>query len=128
MKNLLLLLLIFVFIACNKDNEVEEPLNEVEEPLVVSKVEYRISTSINGAMVKYINSQGVEDIDIMNDSITWVYTFNWEKDLDSVGFKLKDYLNWATYKIIVNTDTVVNYTGPIPDGGYAGWYPIYYKF
>ncbi len=121
MKNLLLLLLIIVFFGCNKDNEDEEPL-------VISKVEYRINTSINGAIVKYINSQGIEETDLMNDSSTWVYTFDWEKDLDSVGFKLKDYLNWATYKIIVNTDTVVNYTGPIPDGGYAGWYPIHYKF
>lgn len=121
MKNLLLFLFIFVFIACGKDSEEEEPLT-------VSKVEYRVSTSINGAMVKYMNSQGDEVNAIMNDSTFWEYSFNWEKDLDSVGFKLKDYLNWATYQIVIDTDTVINYTGPIPEGGYAGWYSIYYKF
>lgn len=121
MKNLLLLLFIIGCFACSKDNEDEEPQ-------AASKVEYRINTSINGAIVKYINAQGIEENDLMNDSTTWVYTFDWENDLDSVGFKLKDYLNWATYKIIVNTDTVVNYTGPIPEGGAGGWYPIFYKF
>jgi hypothetical protein len=119
MKKLLFLLLI-VFISCNKDNE--------DEPLVISRIEYRIDVSIEGAPVKFINSQGLEELAIMNDSTTWVYTFDWEKDLDSIGFKLKDYTNWTTYKIIVNTDTVVNYTGPVPDGDNAGWYPIYYKF
>ena len=49
-------------------------------------------------------------------------------EMDSVGFKLKDYITWTTYKIVINTDTVVNYTGPVPEGGYAGWYDIYYKF
>ncbi|MCD4732356.1 MAG: hypothetical protein K8R74_17250 [Bacteroidales bacterium] len=119
MKNLLLLLLI-VCVACNKDNE--------DEPLVISRIEYRIDSSIEGAMVKYINSNGTEEMDFLNDSTTWVYTFNWEKDLDSVGFKLKDYITWTSYRIIVNEDTVINYTGPVPEGGYAGWYPIYYKF
>ena len=82
----------------------------------------------------YLNEIGkqanvfIQEMDIMNANTTWVYTFNWEKDLDSVGFKLKDYVNWTTYKIIVNTDTVVNYTGPVPDGGDGGWYSIYYKF
>ena len=120
MKKLLMLLLI-VFIACNKDNKDDEPL-------VISRIEYRIDTSIEGAMVKYINSKGIEEMDFLCDSSTWVYTFDWEKDLDSVGFKLKDYITWTSYRIIVNEDTVVNYTGPVPEGGYAGWYPIYYKF
>lgn len=120
MKKLLFLLLIVFVLACNKDEE--------EEPLVISKIEYRIDSSIDGAMVKYINSTGAEEIDYLNDSTTWVYTFNWEKDLDSIGFKLKDYITWTSYKIIVNEDVVVDYTGPVPDGGYAGWYPIYYKF
>ena len=50
MKKLLMLLLI-VFIACNKDDD--------DEPLVISRIEYRIDTSIEGAMVKFINSKGV---------------------------------------------------------------------
>lgn len=119
MKKLLFLIFI-ALIACNKESE--------DEPLVISKVEYRIVTSIEGAPVKYMNSQGIEELAIMSQNITWVYSFDWEKELDSVGFKLKDYVNWTTYQIIVNEDSVVNYTGPVPDGGNAGWSPIYYKF
>jgi hypothetical protein len=120
MKKLFFLLLVIV-IACNKDDDNDEPL-------VITKVEYRIDTSVDGAMVKYLNAQGKEEIDYISDDSTWVYTFKWVEDLDSVGFKLKDYITWCTYKIVLNEDTVVNYTGPIPEGGYAGWYDIYYKF
>jgi len=119
MKKILFLIFV-VLIACNKDNE--------DEPLVISKIEYRVTTSIEGAPVKFLNSQGEEEMEIMNQSVTWIHSFDWEKDLDSVGFKLKDYVNWTTYQIIVNEDSVINYTGPVPDGDNAGWYSIYYKF
>ena len=120
MNKLLLFSLILFLVACNKEDD--------EEPLVVSRVEYRIDTSVDGAMVKFINAKGEEVIDYLSDDSTWVYSFQWEKDLDSVGFKLKDYITWTSYRIVLNSDTVVNYTGPVPEGGYAGWYGIYYKF
>lgn len=112
--------LVIVLIACNKDDESDEPM-------VVTRVEYRISTSVDGPMVKYLNAQGQEAIDYLSDDEEWVHSFPYNTPLDSVGFKIKDFITWVNYKIILNTDTVVNYTGPVPEGGYAGWYGIYYQ-
>lgn len=118
MKKLLFLALV-VLISCNKKDE--------EGPAAISKIEYRIWTSTDGAGVKYLDAKGEEVFAIMTDDEEWVLSFAPKVELDSVGFKLKDYINWVTYKIVVNTDTVVNYTGPLPEGGFAGWVPIYYK-
>ena len=91
--------------------------------------EKRHIVSIYIRILLFVDLDGdVEVIDYLSDDSTWVYSFQWEKDLDSVGFKLKDYITWTSYKIVLNSDTVVNYTGPVPEGGYAGWYGIYYKF
>lgn len=119
MKKLLVLLLALgIIIACSKDDE------ESVEP--ISNVEYRISTSVDGPMVKYIDKNGDEGIDFLNDSTEWVYTFQYTTPLDSIGFKIKDFITWVEYKVIINSDTVINYVGPVPEGGYAHWYGVYY--
>jgi hypothetical protein len=118
-KLLFLFLVLIVLIACNKDENDDGPM-------VVTSVEYRIDTSVDGPMIKYINAQGDETIDYLSDSAVWVYRFPYNMPLDSVGFKIKDFMPWVSYKIILNTDTVVNYTGPVPQGGFAGWYGVYY--
>jgi hypothetical protein len=119
MKKLLFLLLIII-IACNKDDDNDEPM-------VVTSVEYRIDTSVDGPMIKYIDASGQEVIDYLSDDEVWVYNFAYNTPLDSVGFKIKDFMPWVDYKIILNTDTVVNYIGAVPQGGFAGWYGVYYQ-
>ena len=123
MKKILLLSLLisFVFISCKKDDEDDGPL-------VIEKIEYHIDTNVDNSMIKYINANGGEELVLIGKDSTWVYSFAWKKELHSVGFKLKDYITWVTYKIVVNEDTVVNYTGVVPEGGYAGWYDVYYMF
>lgn len=121
MKKLLFLALLVILFSCKKDSD-----NDDSD--VISKIEYRIKTSTDGAGVKYLDAKGEEVFAIMSDDEEWVHSFAPKVQLDSVGFKIKDYINWVTYKIVVNTDTVVNYTGPVPQGGFAGWYGIYYKF
>lgn len=119
MKKLFFFIALIALVACNKDED--------DEPDGAGKIEYRIWTSVDGAGVKYMDAKGEEVFAIMSDTTEWVMSFTPEIELDSVGFKLKDYITWCTYKIVINTDTVVNYTGPIPDGGFAGWYEIYYQ-
>jgi len=119
MKKLIFIFLV-ILIACNKEDEQDKPM-------VITKVEYRVSSSVDGPMIKYINSNGGESIDFLSNEEEWVHTFPYNVPLDSVGFKIKDLITWVEYKIILNTDTVVNYVGPVPEGGYAGWYDIYYQ-
>jgi len=119
MKKFIFLLLV-VLIACNKDDD-----NNGDNS-VISKVEYRIWTSTDGAGVKYLDASGKEVFAIMSDSAEWVMSFTPKKQPDSVGFKIKDYLTWVTYKIVINTDTVINYTGTVPEGDENRWYGVYY--
>lgn len=118
MKKLFFLFLV-VLIACNKDDDNDEPM-------VVEKVEYRISSSVDGPMIKYIDAQGQEVIDYLTNKEEWVYSFSYDAPLDSVGYKIKDFITWVDYKIILNSDTVVHHVGPVPEGGFAGWYGVYY--
>ena len=120
MKRLFFLLLV-ALVACNKDDDKDEPL-------VIERVEYRVDINQDGPMIKYLDSKGVEQIDFLKQDSIWVYSFEWEQELDSVGFKLKDYIEWTSYQIIINTDTVVKYIGPVPPGGQNQWYGVYYKF
>ena len=118
MRKLLFIGLVLI-IACGKEDDKTE-----NEP--ITKVEYRIKSSVDGPMVKYIDSKGDEDIDYLSNEEEWVHTFPYEIVLDSVGFKIKDFITWVEYKIVLNSDTVVNYVGPVPEGGFAGWYDVYY--
>ena len=110
-----------ILFACNKEDD-----NDQDSKGPITSVEYRISTSVDGPMVKYIDNKGVEAIDYLSDSVEWVHTFQYTQPLDSIGFKIKDFITWVDYKVIVNTDTVIKYVGPVPEGGYAHWYHVYY--
>ena len=118
---MLIMLLFVVAISCKKDEE---------EPFVITRVEYRIDSNVDNSIVKYIDAKGMEQIDfIVDKDSTWVYSFDWVKELDSVGFKIKDYITWTTYRIVINTDTVVAYQGVVPDGdpNDQNYYSVYYK-
>ena len=119
-KYSILLLALLISFACSKEEE--------SEPEPITKVEYRILTSYDGAMIKYLDAKGEEVIDFLEEDVWYVQSFKPEIELDSAGFKIKDYVTWVEYKVVVNSDTVINHLGTVPDGNEAGWYNVFHHF